>query len=86
MTLAKTNESMAHNADKYHCDVWFYSGDLVYINTTHFTLAPGLSRKLAPKWVGSFSIEQVISSIAYHVSLYKEYRHVHPGFLYFLFT
>ena len=49
-------------------------------NTTHFSLAPGLSRKLAPKWVGLFLIEQVISSVAYHISLPDEYGHIHLVF------
>ena len=49
MALAKTNESMACSADKYHCDVYFHSSELVYLNTTPFSLAPGLSRKLTPK-------------------------------------
>ena len=48
---------MAPSADKYHHNVMFYTGDLVYVNTAHFSLASGLSRKLAPKWVGSFPIE-----------------------------
>ena len=80
MALAKTNESMARSADKHHFDVQFHSGDLVYVNTAHFSLAPGLSRKLALKWVGPFAIEQVISSVAYRISLPKECGHIHPVF------
>ena len=86
MALAKTNESTARSADKHRHDVWFHSSDLVYINTAHFSLAPGLSRKLAPKWVGPFPIEQVISTVAYCISLPKEYGHIYPVFLYFLLT
>ena len=48
---------MARSADKHRRDVTFHTGDLVYINTAHFSLALGLSRKLAPKWVGPFPIE-----------------------------
>ena len=80
MALAKTNESMAHNTDKYHHDVYFHSGDLVYTNTTHFCLVSGLSRKLAPKWVGTSPIEWVISSVAYCISLPEKYGHIHPAF------
>ena len=81
MALAKTNESMAHSADKHPCDAYFHSGDLVYINTGHFSLAPGLSRKLDPyKWVGLFPIEYVIFSAVYNISLPKEYGHIHPVF------
>ena len=47
---------MAHSADKHHHDVMFYTGDLVYINTAHFSLAPGLSGKLSFKWLGFFPI------------------------------
>ena len=49
MVIAKTNESMAQSPDKHRHDVYFYFGDLVYVNTDHFSLAPGLSRKLASK-------------------------------------
>ena len=80
IALAKTNESMAHSADKHHRDIMFHSGDLVYIDTAHFPLAPALSRKLAPKWVGLFSIEQVISSVAYRISPPEEYGHIHLVF------
>ena len=58
----------------------FYSGELVHINTAHFSLAPWLSRKLALKWVEPFPIEQVISSVAYLISLPEEYGHIHPVF------
>ena len=77
---AKTNESMAHGADKHCRNVTFHTGDLVYVNISHLFLAPGLSRKLAPKWVGPFPIEQVISSVVYHISLPNEYRNIHPVF------
>ena len=80
MALVKTNESMARSGDKHHRDVLFHSGDLVYVNTAHFSLAPGLSRKLAPKWVGAFPIERIISSVAYRISLPEEYGHIHPVF------
>ena len=78
--LAKTNESIACSADKHHHNIQFYSGDLIYIDTAHFSLAPGLSRKLAPKWVGPFPIQQVISSLAYCISLPEEYGYIHPVF------
>ena len=80
MVLAKTNESMACKADKHHCDVQFHTGNLIYSYTTHFSSAPRLSRKLAAKWVGPFPIEQVISSVAYFISLPEEYGHIHPVF------
>ena len=58
----------------------FHTGDLVYINTAHFSFTLGLSRKLDTTWVGPFPFEQVISSVAYHISLPEEYRHIHPAF------
>ena len=71
---------MACSADKYHRDATFHTGDLVYVNTAHFSLAPGLFRKLALKWVGLFHIELVISSVAYCISLPEEYGHINPVF------
>ena len=64
----------------------FHTGDLVYINITHFLLAPGLSNKLAPKWVGTFPIKQVIYSVAYRISPPKEYGHIHPVFIFLLYV
>ena len=61
MELAKTNESMASIANKHHRYIQFCSGDLANVSTAHFSLASELSKKLAPKWVGPFSIEWVIS-------------------------
>ena len=49
IALVKTNESIARNTDKHRRDITFHTGDLVYVNTAYFSLAPGLSRKLAPK-------------------------------------
>ena len=80
MALVKTNESMARSANKHCHDVQFHSGDLIYINTAHFSLSPGLFRKLAPKCVGPFPIEQIISSVAYRISLPEEYGYIHPVF------
>ena len=80
MVLAKTNESIACSAYKNRYNILFCSDDLNYVNSAHFSLDPGLSRKLAPKWVGSFSIEQVISSVVYHISILEENGHIHPVF------
>ena len=33
MAIAKTNESIAYNVNEHHHDVWFHSGNLVYINS-----------------------------------------------------
>ena len=35
---------------------------------------------MAPKWVGPFPIERIISSVAYRISLPEEYGHIHPVF------
>ena len=82
MALVKINKSMACTSNKHHRDVKFHSGDLVYINTTHFSLAPGLSRKLAPKWKGPLHIEWVISSVSYNISLPEEYGYIQPFFVF----
>ena len=80
MALSKTNESMDCSFDKHCHDIQFNSGDLVYVNTAHFSSALGVSSKLAPKWVGHFPIEQVISPVVYYISLPEEYGHIHPVF------
>ena len=55
-------------------------GDLVNILTEHFPLACYLSDTLAPHWVGPFAISSIISRVAYHSNLPKEYGHIHPIF------
>ena len=80
MALARTNESMSCSINKKHCDIYFHSYDLVYINTAHFSLVYGLYRKLAPKWVGPFPIDQVISSVAYYIGPPEEYGLLQEGF------
>ena len=53
----------------------------------HFSLAPGLSRKLDLKWVVPFIIEQVFSSVAYHIIVYAKTMGIFIlFFLYFLLT
>ena len=71
---------MTSSADKDCCDVTFYTGDLVYVSTAHFSLAPGLSKRLALKWGGPFPIEKVIFSVTYRISLPKDYGNIHPVF------
>jgi hypothetical protein len=55
-------------------------GDLVYLSTGNLKLPPELSRKLAPRWIGPFAIEKVISPVAYKLSLPAEYGRLHPVF------
>ena len=55
-------------------------GDLVYVSIDHFPLARSLTRKLAPRWVGPFSISAVVSPVAFRVALPAEYGRVHPVF------
>ena len=80
MALANGNKSMAYSANKHCYNVQFHLGDLVYFNTAHFSLAPGISSKLAPKWVGPFLIEWVISSLVYCISLTVEDGYIHSVF------
>ena len=47
----------------------FSPGDLVWLSTKNLPLVAGLSRKLAPKWIGPLSILQKFSDVAYRVEL-----------------
>ena len=80
MAQAKTNDSMSCSTDTHYCDIQFHSSDLVYLNTAHFSLDTGLSRKLATKQVVPFPIEQVISSVVYCISPPEDYSYIHPVF------
>ena len=53
--LVKTNESMTYSANQCHRDVMLHTGDLVYVNTAHFSLTGGISKKIVSKVGRTFS-------------------------------
>jgi hypothetical protein len=82
---AQTLLTMAQNRQKQYADarrrpLLFQPGDKVYLSTAHLAL-PGRTqvRKLAPKFTGPFTVQQVISDVAYRLELPAHMR-IHPVF------
>jgi hypothetical protein len=82
---AKTLLTIAQNRQKQYADtrrrpLILQPGDKVYLFTTHLSL-PGRTqvRKLAPKFTGPFTVQQVISDVAYKLQL-PDHMKIHPVF------
>ena len=58
---------MAHHANKKRRDVEVKVGGRAWLSTEHLKLAPGLSRKLAAKWVGPFLVEEAVGPVAFRL-------------------
>ena len=71
---------MVRQANKHRRDVTFEEGQHVYISSEHIALPKGYSRKLAPKWLGPFRVERVISPVAFRIELPIRYWKIHPVF------
>jgi hypothetical protein len=81
----KTLLAIAQNRQKQYADtrrrpLILQPGDKVYLSTAHPAL-PGRTqvRKLAPKFTGPFTVQQVISDVAYKLEL-PEHMKIHPVF------
>ena len=68
---------MARQANKHRRDFTFAVGDRVWLKTDHLQLAGTLSRKLAAKWIGPYSVEALINPVALKLALPREIR-LHP--------
>jgi hypothetical protein len=70
-------------ADK-HCrpSPDYKPGDQVLLNTKFFQLTPGLSHKLAPRWVGPFTVKEVLHphKLAVRLDLPSRAKLMHPVF------
>ena len=54
-------------------------GSAAWLSTEHLKLAPGLSRKLADRFVGPFRVEARVGPVSYRLALPETWR-VHPVF------
>lgn len=55
-------------------------GDLVLLNTANLPLPGGLSRKLAPKWLGPVKVLERVGAVAYRLQLPEALQRLHPVF------
>ena len=61
-------------ANKRRIDVKFQKGDMVMLRTSHLSVIGKKVRKLAPKYVGPFSIQDVVNPVAYRLHLPNTYQ------------
>jgi hypothetical protein len=67
-------------ADKRHVDRVYKVGDKVLLSTKYLNLKHREpSRKLLPKWIGSFEVVQVVGPVGYKLKMNPGWR-VHPVF------
>jgi hypothetical protein len=79
LAIRLANERYANNADLKRVDVQFQVGDRVYLSTKHLTLHGQPSAKFRPRFVGLFTVNRRVSSVAYGLDLPKSMR-MHPVF------
>jgi hypothetical protein len=81
---AKTNlhaaqQRMMAQQNAHRRDVTFVVGDLVRLSAANLALPSTMSKKVAPKYLGPFPVQQVISPVAYRLKLPPTLK-VHPVF------
>jgi hypothetical protein len=78
--LAVAQNRQKQYADRHRRELEFTLGDQVLLSTAHLPLPLSSQvRKLASRWIGPFSILQVISPVAYKLDLPSHLR-IHPVF------
>jgi hypothetical protein len=86
LQTAKTNLKQAQErqkqaADRHRRNKTYDVGDQVLLSTANLDLRlPGQSKKLLAKWIGPFTVKQVISPVTYKLDLPSKYQGLHPSF------
>ena len=61
--------TMAKHANRCHSSTDIVVGGYAWLSTEHLKLAPGLSRKLAAKFVGPFQVTNAVGAVSFHLEL-----------------
>ena len=77
-TIQQAQNSQKQYADKKQRDITFNEGDQVLLSSANINLSTP-SHKLSPKFIGPFTIEKVISPVAYQLTLPTTMK-IHPVF------
>lgn len=77
--LEEAHMRQAEQANKHRRKVTFQVGDKVRLSTTNLQLPSTMSKKLVAKYIGPFTVEKVVSPVAYKLKLPKSLR-IHPVF------
>jgi hypothetical protein len=70
---------MVEQANRKRRTATFAVGDMVWLKTDHLQLPSTSTRKLAPRWVGPFTILQRIGEVSYKLQLPEHWK-MHPTF------
>ena len=65
---------MAAWANKHRREGQVGVGNLAWLSSEHLTLAPGLSRKLADKFVGPFRVLERVGEVSFKLELPTNWR------------
>ena len=60
---------MAKHANRRRRPADVVAGGYAWLSTEHLKLAPGLSRKLAAKFVGPFCVIAAVGAMSFHLEL-----------------
>ena len=77
--LHEAHVRQAQQANKHRRELTFRIGDQVRLSTTNLQLPSTMSKKLAAKYLGPFTVEKVISHVAYKLKLPQSLK-IHPVF------
>ncbi len=71
---------MTAQANKHRHDMQLEVGTRAWLSSKNLQLPAGLSRKLAARWIGPFTVEARVGQVAYRLALPKELSMLHPVF------
>jgi hypothetical protein len=78
--LSTAQNRQKQYADQHRLDKTFAVGDRVLLSNSHLPLTTSTQvRKLAPRWIGPFTITAIVSPVAYRLELPPHIR-IHPVF------
>jgi hypothetical protein len=77
--LEEAQVRQAEQANKHRREVTFQVGDKVRLSTANLQLPSTMSKKLVARYIGPFTVEKVVSPVAYKLKLPKTLR-IHPVF------
>jgi hypothetical protein len=78
--IQKANDYATKYTNSKRRPLTLQPGSLVMLNTQHLPLPPGLSKKLAPKWLGPLPVLSSVGPVAYKVELPPKLQNLHPVF------
>ena len=69
---------MSKYYDQRHSEMSFRVGEHVMLRTRHLSLGVDKSRKLAPRWIGSFLVAGIEGPLTYRLNIPDKFNSPHP--------